>query len=131
MSQNNPAITNDPAAGAAQGTDTSAEVAAGVRRGLDAAREHIEEAADTMNEKLNELGAAARRHTARAREVAREQYEARAEQLREGYSKMKDNVGEWSDDVSDYVRENPGRSLLIAAGVGFALGLLVRSIRRD
>jgi ElaB/YqjD/DUF883 family membrane-anchored ribosome-binding protein len=35
-----------------------------------------------------------------------------------------------SDNVNEYVRENPGKSILIAAGVGFVIGLLVRGNRR-
>ncbi len=113
-----------------------------VRRGLAAAREQVQEVSETMNEKLSDLGATARRtgekarefareQGEKAREFAREQYEARAEQVRKGYSQVKETAGEWSDDLTDYVRENPGRSLLAAAGVGFLLGLLVRNIRRD
>lgn len=113
-----------------------------VRRGLAAAREQVQEVSETMNEKLSDLGATARRtgekarefareQGEKAREFAREQYEARAEQVRKGYSQAKETAGEWSDDLTDYVRENPGRSLLAAAGVGFLLGLLVRGIRRD
>lgn len=117
-----------------------------LRRGLAAAREQAQEVSEVMNEKIADLSNAAKR-TARetgekvrdyareqgdkAREFAREQYEARAEQIRRGYSQAKENVSEWSDDLTDYVRENPGRSLLAAAGVGFLLGILVRSIRRD
>ena len=112
------------------------------RRGVAAAREQAQEVSEAMNEKIADLGATARRtgekareyareQGEKAREFAREQYEARAEQLRKGYSQVKENVSEWSDDLTDYVRENPGRSLLAAAGVGFLLGILVRSIRRD
>jgi ElaB/YqjD/DUF883 family membrane-anchored ribosome-binding protein len=31
-----------------------------------------------------------------------------------------------SSDVNDFVQENPGRAVLLAAGVGFLIGLLVR-----
>lgn len=113
-----------------------------IRRGLTAAREQAQEVSEAMNEKLADLGAAAKRTGEKARDYAREQgekardfakeqYEARAEQMRRGYSQVKDTAGEWSDDLTDYVRENPGRSLLAAAGVGFVIGLLVRGIRRD
>lgn len=113
-----------------------------IRRGAAAAREQVQEVSQAMNEKISELGASARRtgekarefareQGEKAREFAREQYEARAEQVRKGYSQVKETAGEWSDDLTDYVRENPGRSLLAAAGVGFVIGLLVRSIRRD
>jgi len=33
--------------------------------------------------------------------------------------------------VSTYVRENPGKSVLIAAGVGFLIGLLFRGRSDD
>jgi ElaB/YqjD/DUF883 family membrane-anchored ribosome-binding protein len=33
---------------------------------------------------------------------------------------------EVTDKATDYVRQNPGKSLAIALGVGFALGLLLR-----
>jgi ElaB/YqjD/DUF883 family membrane-anchored ribosome-binding protein len=113
-----------------------------LRRGVAAVREQAQEVSEAMNEKLADLGAAARRtgekardyareQGEKAREFAREQYEARAEQMRRGYSQVKETAGEWSDDLTDYVRENPGRSLLAAAGVGFVIGLLVRGIRRD
>lgn len=134
-------ISDAPApSGTPDGSANSTENPA--RRGLAAAREQVQEVSEAMQEKLADLGNAARRtgekardyareQSEKAREFAREQYEARAEQLRQGYSQVKENVGEWSDDLTDYVRENPGRSLLAAAGVGFLLGLLVRSIRRD
>ena len=39
---------------------------------------------------------------------------------------MTTQASDVSDQVSTYVRENPGKSVLIAAGVGFLLGLLFR-----
>ncbi len=124
-----------------------------VRRVAAAAREQVQEVSEAMNEKISDLGQAARKagekardyareqgekardyareQGEKAREYAREQYELRSEQMRRGYSQAKEQAGEWSDDLTDYVRENPGRSLLAAAGVGFLLGLLVRSVRRD
>ena len=33
---------------------------------------------------------------------------------------------EVTDKATDYVRQNPGKSIAIALGVGFALGLLLR-----
>jgi len=124
-----------------------------VRAAAAAVSEQVQEVSDTMNEKISDLGAAAKRagekardfareqgdkareyareQGEKAREYAREQYEVRSEQVRRGYSQAKETAGEWSDDLTDYVRENPGRSLLAAAGVGFLIGLLVRGVRRD
>ena len=68
---------------------------------------------------------------------------------REGFGRVKEKMGEVADGVksragalrdkirdtdwdevtekaTDYVRQNPGKSLAIALGVGFALGLLLR-----
>ena len=36
-----------------------------------------------------------------------------------------------SREVSLYVRDNPAKAVLIAAGVGFLLGLVVRGSRDD
>jgi len=44
---------------------------------------------------------------------------------------LRGDVDKISADVTDYVRENPGKSLLIAAGVGFVVGLLLRRNRED
>jgi ElaB/YqjD/DUF883 family membrane-anchored ribosome-binding protein len=134
---------SDASAPAGSSPDAGANTADNpIRRGFAAAREQAQEVSEAMNEKLADLGAAARRtgekardyareQGEKARDFAREQYEARAEQMRRGYSQVKETAGEWSDDLTDYVRENPGRSLLAAAGVGFVIGLLVRGIRRD
>ena len=56
-------------------------------------------------------------------EVA-EGVKARAGALRD---KIRDtDWDEVTDKATDYVRQNPGKSLAIALGVGFALGLLLR-----
>jgi ElaB/YqjD/DUF883 family membrane-anchored ribosome-binding protein len=41
------------------------------------------------------------------------------------------NAGEWSREANYYVKDNPAKSLLIAAGVGFLLGLIVRRGSND
>jgi ElaB/YqjD/DUF883 family membrane-anchored ribosome-binding protein len=33
---------------------------------------------------------------------------------------------EWNRDLNDFVQEHPARAVLMAAGVGFLLGLLFR-----
>ena len=44
---------------------------------------------------------------------------------------MRKDAGDLAADVNAYVRENPGKSVLIAAGAGFVLGLLLRGRRRE
>ncbi len=65
----------------------------------------------------------------RGAQVARERYDEAAENLREGYERVRTQVDDVSTQVNRYVRENPGKSVLIAASVGFLLGLLVRRSR--
>ena len=43
---------------------------------------------------------------------------------------MRHDAAQVTDNVNEYVRENPGKSILIAAGVGFLIGMLVRGGRR-
>ena len=48
------------------------------------------------------------------------------------YNNMRERVedvdmGAVTDQVRAYVRSNPGKALLISVGVGFAIGLLLRS----
>ena len=45
--------------------------------------------------------------------------------MRRGVTKARHEAERIGGDVNDYVKENPGRSILIAAGVGFVLGLLI------
>ena len=90
----------------------------------------VEEAARAVEQKIDATREAAASGAARVRERVTEvagNVKARAAQLRD---KIADT--EWEDvksNVTAYVRENPGKSLAIALGVGFALGLLMR--RRD
>jgi len=62
----------------------------------------------------------------RASHAAREGYEETAKNLRHGYTKVRKDFDGLSRDVNEYVRDNPGKSVLMAAGVGFLIGLLFR-----
>ena len=47
--------------------------------------------------------------------------------------KLKDlqnaDIGELADNAKEYARKNPGQALLISAGVGLLLGLIIRGRR--
>ena len=62
----------------------------------------------------------------RGAERARETYDDVAENAQKTYHRVRSEAGNLSREVSLYVRDNPAKSLLIAAGVGFLLGLVVR-----
>jgi ElaB/YqjD/DUF883 family membrane-anchored ribosome-binding protein len=90
----------------------------------------VEDAARAVEQKIDATREAAASGAGRVRERVSEvanDVKARASALRD---KIADT--EWEDvkaNVSGYVRDNPGKSVAIALGVGFALGLLMR--RRD
>ena len=88
-------------------------------------------ALDSAREKMGELYGRSREAAEEAYESAKKRFDAIAVEVKKGYAKVKAKVQEVDvrevrDDVVDYVRRNPGKSLLIALGVGFAVGYLVR-----
>lgn len=92
----------------------------------------VEDAAKVVEQKIDaakeSMGDKAGRLRERVGEVA-DSVKARA-------GAFKDKIAEtdWEDvqaGVKNYVRDNPGKSVAIALGVGFALGLLLNRSRRD
>ncbi len=89
-----------------------------------------ESAARVVEEKIDAAREAAAGRMGRVKEAVgdvADNVRARAAALRE---KIRET--EWddvTDNVGNYVRSNPGKSVAIALGVGFVLGFLLR--RRD
>jgi len=98
-----------------------------VDRGRETARERLNEA----RERFQEVTEKARDRASHVRGAARERYDDTVVQLRDGYSQVRDNVEGWSEELQDYVREHPGRSVLFAALIGFVIGLLFRRRNDD
>ena len=103
---------------------------------VDQAREKFAEVAGGVQKKARDIGKGAEeaskqvRETAeKASEVARERYGDAVEKVRVGYDRARKDMDHLAEDVNEYVRDNPGRSVLIAAGVGFVVGLLLRGGR--
>ncbi len=94
--------------------------------GIDEARERFETAAEDLGRSARRTRRELRRRAERLGEATRERYDAAMTGVRHGYERVRKDAGDLADDVNVYVRENPGKSILIAAGVGFALGLLLR-----
>jgi len=70
---------------------------------------------------------------AHARAAAEEMRGAATEAAREFQERAGGVAGEWKDkartvqqEIEDYVRQNPTKSILAAAGVGFVIGLICR-----
>jgi ElaB/YqjD/DUF883 family membrane-anchored ribosome-binding protein len=88
-------------------------------------------ALETAREKIGELYGRSREVAEEAYAKAKAQFDKLSAEVKKAYVKVKAKVQEIDvrevrDDVVDYVKRNPGRSVLIAFGVGFAIGYLVR-----
>ncbi len=93
-----------------------------VNEKLGAAKEKLGEASTVAGEKFQQVKAQAGEKTQVARDKA-------AEGLKQGYDRVRKDFDDLNGDVNAYVKDNPGRSILIAAGVGFVLGMLIRRNR--
>ena len=100
--------------------DTVDKTKESIDGGLDSAREAFDSAAENLDGRYRKV-----------RQAASEKYQETVDAAKRGYAKVRRDVDKLSADVTDYVRENPGKSLLMAAGVGFVIGLLLRRGRED
>jgi ElaB/YqjD/DUF883 family membrane-anchored ribosome-binding protein len=72
----------------------------------------------------------------KAKEFVSDKYEAASDAVKNQYNRVREKVEEVdfdaiTDQVRSYVRSNPGKALLISVGVGFLLGLLLRSSDKE
>lgn len=81
---------------------------------------------EQMKSKAQETGQNIREMGQMAREAAKARFDQAREAASDYYQRAKDKAMEWEEGMEDYVREKPVRSLLIAAGVGLLLGILLR-----
>lgn len=90
------------------------------KRALDAARVRMGELYGRSREVVEELY-----------EKAKVQFDRLYAEVRKGYAKIKAKIQEIDfeeigDEVVNFVRRNPGKAVLIAVAVGFAVGYMVR-----
>ena len=105
---------------------------------LDKAREKFTEVAGEVEKKAKAIGAGAGKATQQVKEsaekasvVAKEKYGVAREKVKVGYDKARKDMDTLVEDVNEYTRDNPGKAVLIAAGIGFVLGMLIRPRRHD
>lgn len=67
-----------------------------------------------------------REKTEQIRHAAQEQVEHLRQNAGEYYQQGREKAVEWGEELENYVREQPIKSVLIAAGVGMVLGFLWR-----
>jgi ElaB/YqjD/DUF883 family membrane-anchored ribosome-binding protein len=77
----------------------------------------LKETAGQVASNLRDVGS-------QVREAAAQQYQQVRDSAQEYYEQGREKAMEWQHQVEDYVREQPIKSILIAAGVGALLGIL-------
>lgn len=113
---------------------TIERVKEGVGDVVDKAREVINDSLDTANDTADQLGRQYRRTAGQLRVAANrfsKQARGHLETAQETYRGAKKKVSRLNRDSRRYVSANPGKSVLIAAGVGFLIGLIARGRSRD
>ncbi len=103
-----------------------------VAEGVEKARSAVSHGVDAARERMREskLSERVKKASNRAGDAAREGYGSAREKLGHGYERARKDIDQLVGDVNVYVRDNPGRAILIAAGAGFVLGFLLRRDRR-
>ncbi|HVT61523.1 MAG TPA: hypothetical protein VHR45_24395 [Thermoanaerobaculia bacterium] len=122
---------------AESGFSESAEKAVeAVGDGVAAARDKFQRLGEDVQDRYKKVSNDVKRGAERAQkeirrgaDAARESYRDAAHNVRKGYHKARKDATRLGNEVGEYVRENPGKAVLIAAGIGFLLGLIAR--RRD
>lgn len=109
--------------------EVASDVAGRAKETYDATRERLHAVGGEVGKRYEKLSEDVRRGAERASEVARERYQETSETIKRGYTRVRKDLDSLTSDVNAYVRDNPGKSVLMAAGVGFLLGLLFRGRR--
>lgn len=92
------------------------------------AAERFKAQSSNVREEVRELGRvgreAAQEKLDEARRKAEEVYQQGRQRAEELYDRGKRKAGDFEDQIVDYIREKPLKSLVIAAGVGMLLGVI-------
>ncbi|HEV8604173.1 MAG TPA: hypothetical protein VGQ99_02330 [Tepidisphaeraceae bacterium] len=86
----------------------------------------IKDKAQEAKEKLREMGSAASEQVNQLKESANEYYQQGREKAQEYYEQGRQKAMEMEQNLEAYVREQPLKAVMIAAGVGLLLGILWR-----
>ena len=111
------------------GEDLKAAAVDAATAGKSVMKEKVGAAREAAKEKFQGITDGAKVHYERAGEVAKERYQQMSDSVRHGYKKARKDVDDLTENVNEYVRDNPGKSVIIAAGVGFLVGILIRGRR--
>jgi len=83
------------------------------------------EARDAIEKFLNDVTSQGASMVSQASEQVGQYARYAGDQMREGYNRISDQFGRGYEYSQDVIRENPGRSIATAFGVGVLLGVVV------
>ncbi|MDB5324302.1 MAG: hypothetical protein JWN40_5933 [Phycisphaerales bacterium] len=84
--------------------------------------------ASQIKDKASEMVDSVRDTASQVRDTATEQYQAAKESATEYYQAGREKAAQWEEQLENYVREQPVKALLIAAGVGAVIGAIWKRI---
>lgn len=105
---------------------TSTDPADKVAASKSHARQAAEELRDAATQKADELKDAARERAGNIHEYATDKAHDARDYAEEQYSRARVAADDYRQDGERYVRENPAKSVLIALGIGFIVGRVLR-----
>lgn len=106
------------------GTASSGDSASGTSAGSKGKGGKI---VDGMQDRFREASEDVKQGAEKASAEIRRGYERASDAAREGYVRMEKDLESLNSGLQAYVKENPAKAVLMAAGAGFLIGLLMRS----
>lgn len=97
--------------------------------GADRAERGVESVAEQVVEGAHVAGEYVRGGAATASRSAHRRVDGAAKAIDRGFTRARGDLSRVTTAATDYVTENPGKSLLLATSTGFVLGMLVRRRR--
>lgn len=86
---------------------------------------HTEELREDLRDTANDVRRGVQEIGNKARQVAEEQIENLRETASEYVEQGRNKALEWEDSLESQIRDEPMKSMLIAAGIGFVAGFLL------
>ena len=86
----------------------------------------IKDQAQQAKDKLREMGSNASEQFNQIKDSANEYYQQGRDKAQEYYEQGRQKAMEMEQNLEEYVREQPLKAVMIAAGVGLLLGILWR-----
>jgi ElaB/YqjD/DUF883 family membrane-anchored ribosome-binding protein len=101
-----------------------------VNDGLDSAKETFDDRVDRLDRQYRETAAQVRGNAERVSKKAYKRVADVRKSLLGRYTRARKKVSRLQRDTGKYVRDNPGKSLLAATGLGLLVGLVTSPRRR-